>query len=112
MPGIISGVLSVLYCYLATEEIYGPSLYMVFPMAAPKEGSRKLAKIQGMFDKDHHDLVEPGEDRGMGTQALIQLSALAITLAVAVVGKFMLNVHNEMEINSCESNLISFQVES
>ena len=88
MPGIISGLLSVLYCYLATEEIYGPSLYMVFPMAAPKEGSRKLAKIQGMFDKDHHDLIEPGEDRGMGTQALIQLSALAITLAVAVVGNF------------------------
>ena len=71
-------------------------------MAAPKEGSRKLAKIQGMFDKDHHDLIEPGEDRGMGTQALVQLSALAITLAVAVVGNVTDTILSEMEINSCE----------
>lgn len=32
MPGIISGVLSIIFCYMATEEIYGPSLYIMFPL--------------------------------------------------------------------------------
>ena len=59
---------------------------MKFSIAAPKEGTRKLIKIQEMFDKDHHDLIGPGEDRTLGTQALMQLASLVITLSVSIVG--------------------------
>ena len=59
---------------------------MKFSIAAPKEGSRKLIKIQEMFDKDHHDLIGPGEDRNLGTQSLMQMASLIITLSVSIVG--------------------------
>ena len=80
MPGLISGVLSILFCYLASEEGYGPSFYLLFPLAAPKEGSDSLSDLQTKL-KD----IEPGANRTMETQALMQLSALAITMGVAVL---------------------------
>ena len=80
MPGLISGVLSILFCYLASEEGYGPSFYLLFPLAAPKEGSASLRDLQTKLTD-----IEAGANRTMETQALMQLSALAITMGVAVL---------------------------
>ena len=86
MPGLVSGLLSGLFCYLASEKNYGQSLYIIFPKAAPLEDSSELVKIQEQFGANHHDLVEGGESRTMETQALMQIAALAITLAIAIAG--------------------------
>ena len=47
MPGLISGLLSALVCFFATNEIYGPSLYIIFPNHAPED----LTDIQDNFDE-------------------------------------------------------------
>ena len=57
------------------------SLYLIFPRCAPEEGSDDLARIQGMLGT-----VEAGEGRTFGTQAVMQLVCLCITLAIAVIG--------------------------
>ena len=81
MPGLISGLLSIVACYFATESIYGPSLYMIFPHAAPKEGSSQLTALQNELP----DLIEAGDNRTMAYQALMQFAALAITICLSTV---------------------------
>jgi len=81
MPGLISGFLSIFFCYLASEETYGDSFFMIFPRAAPNEGNNNLRELQ----KNYRDMIEPGENRTMETQALMQLAALVITIVISVV---------------------------
>jgi len=81
MPGVISGIAAVVMAAIATEDVYGPSLYTFFPRCAPVEGSDELAELQGQLDS-----VEAGEGRTLGTQALYQLVALLVTLAMALIG--------------------------
>ena len=61
MPGILAGLLSVVMVLLASEETYGKELYEIFPRLAPHHG------------------------RTVSGQALIQLGALAGTLALAII---------------------------
>ncbi|KAJ8720380.1 hypothetical protein PYW07_012423 [Mythimna separata] len=65
MPGIYSGLISVLVSLLATEEVYGRELAVIFPATKHKELE-----------------VEP---RSMETQALYQLVALITTFVVAIL---------------------------
>jgi len=81
MPGLISGFLSIFFCYLASEETYGDSFFMIFPRAAPNEGNNNLRELQ----KNYPGMIEPGENRTMETQALMQLAALVITIVISVV---------------------------
>lgn len=81
MPGIISGLFSVLMCYLASEDTYGPSLYLIFPRSAPHEGSSTLRTLQEQLPNQ----IAAGENRSMGMQALMQLAALIITIVLALV---------------------------
>ena len=81
MPGLISGFLSIFFCYLASEETYGDSFFMIFPRAAPNEGNNNLRELQ----KNYPGMIEPGENRTMETQALMQLAALVITIVLSVV---------------------------
>ncbi|CAG9832015.1 unnamed protein product [Diabrotica balteata] len=60
MPGILSGLFSVLMAGIATEELYGADLYSVYPARDATTG------------------------RNAGEQAGYQLFGLAITIAVAV----------------------------
>uniref|UniRef100_A0A6P7EY78 Ammonium transporter Rh type B n=1 Tax=Diabrotica virgifera virgifera TaxID=50390 RepID=A0A6P7EY78_DIAVI len=60
MPGVLSGLLSVLMAGIATEELYGINLYSVYPA---RDGTTA---------------------RNAGEQAGYQLFGLAITVAVAV----------------------------
>ena len=50
MPGIISGLLSVLFSWLASVKIYGPSLYLIFPQAAPSEDDVAWTNVHKMLD--------------------------------------------------------------
>ena len=51
MPGIISGLLSVLFSWIASELIYGPSLYMIFSNAAPsKDDDGEWTRVHEMLD--------------------------------------------------------------
>ncbi len=81
MPGIISGLLSVLVCYLATADIYGPSLYILFPKCAPVEGSSELRELMEQLP----DKIEAGDGRTTSEQALMQLAALVITVVLSLV---------------------------
>ena len=81
MPGIISTLISVLMCVLASEEIYGPSLYLLFPRCAPEEGTDELEAAKAKLSS-----IEAGEGRSLGMQAVYQLIAMGVTLAIAIVG--------------------------
>jgi len=80
IPGVLSGVLSIIMCVVATEEQYGPSLYLIFPSCAPEEGTAELQEYQ-----DKIPSIEGGEGRSLGMQAAYQSMALGITLAIAIV---------------------------
>ncbi|KAG0724395.1 Ammonium transporter Rh type B-B [Chionoecetes opilio] len=81
MPGILAGIIGVIAAAVASESSYGPSLYEIFPSRAPVEGS---------VDLDRLHTVLPGLEAGAGysgaQQALHQLYALLITLAIAIIG--------------------------
>ncbi|XP_030833557.1 ammonium transporter Rh type B isoform X1 [Strongylocentrotus purpuratus] len=68
MPGILGGLAGVVACALASESVYGDSLPAVF-------GDR--------FEDSTG--ATPTEIRSAGTQALMQLAALVMTLAIAIV---------------------------
>ena len=55
-------------------------MYTIFPRCAPEEGSQDLTDLQAELAS-----VEAGEGRTLGTQALYQLVALLVTLAIALV---------------------------
>ena len=58
IPGILGGLLSVLMCAIANEDVYGPALYVVLPNMAPENGTEKLAMLQSKLS-----IIEPGVGR-------------------------------------------------
>ncbi|CAG4953371.1 unnamed protein product [Colias eurytheme] len=66
MPGIYSGILTVIFAAVATKETYGKELHDV-------------------FEAIHED----GTGRTASEQALNQFLALIVTLAVSFVGGFI-----------------------
>nr|AAK50057.2 Rh-like protein [Carcinus maenas] len=81
MPGVLAGIIGAVAAALASEATYGLSLYEIFPARAPIEGSPELQRLREML---------PGLEGGSGLtgsgQALYQLLALAVTLAIAIGG--------------------------
>ena len=80
MPGILGGLLSALMCSLANEVTYGPALYLIIGNMAPEEGTEKLARLQGNLSS-----IEAGLGWSAQYQALMQLTGLGITLAIAII---------------------------
>ena len=64
LPGLLAGLLSVVMVLMASEESYGTEMYSMFPWCDPAKGL--LA-------------------RTISYQALLQLAALAITIALAIL---------------------------
>ena len=58
IPGVLGGLLSVLICSMATENVYGPALYVVLPNMAPENGTDKLAMLQAQLPQ-----IEAGPGR-------------------------------------------------
>ncbi|XP_041373232.1 ammonium transporter Rh type A-like [Gigantopelta aegis] len=80
MPAIMAGIAGAGGAFLASTEQYGYSLYEQFPARVPTVNSTGLAEIMS------HVNVEPGLGRSAMGQAGYQLVALAVTLAIAIVG--------------------------
>jgi len=56
-------------------------LYIQYPARAPLINSSELSEI-----KQELLTVEPGDNRTAGMQAIYQISALGVTLLIAIVG--------------------------
>ncbi|XP_063959335.1 ammonium transporter Rh type A-like [Lytechinus pictus] len=72
MPGILGGLGGIVACALASEAVYGDSLPDVFGDRFEDPPADSTAKA-------------PIEVRDAGQQALMQLAALVMTLAIAIV---------------------------
>ncbi|CAH1390428.1 unnamed protein product [Nezara viridula] len=79
LPGVFAGITSAIVAAIATQEVYGPRLFLIYKARAPEAFTSELKEIQ-------HQLIQvlPGEDRSALGQAVYQLLGLAVTLVVAV----------------------------
>ncbi|CAL4060028.1 unnamed protein product, partial [Meganyctiphanes norvegica] len=80
MPGLLTGLLSVLLAGIASEEGYGYSLYSIFPLRAPHNGTEHLEEIQAVMN------VQASEGRSALQQAGAQAAALLMCIVVPTVG--------------------------
>ena len=92
IPGILGGLLSALMCSLANETTYGPALYLIMGNMAPEEGTEELALLQTKLSQ-----IEGGLGWTAEYQALMQLTALGISLAIAVVAGFFTGLFINIE---------------
>lgn len=81
LTGLISSVAGIAAILLASEDVYGPSLYETFPYRAPVEGDPKLLQLQALVPG-----LMPGLGRSAYQQALYQVAAAVATVAVAALG--------------------------
>ncbi|TRY90014.1 hypothetical protein DNTS_034378 [Danionella cerebrum] len=81
LTGLISTFAGICAILVASEEIYGPSLYQTFAYRAPPEGDPHLAELQKLIPD-----LQAGLGRSAKEQALFQLAALAGTIALSAVG--------------------------
>ncbi|CAG4938575.1 unnamed protein product, partial [Parnassius apollo] len=75
MPGILSGLLSILFAALATTRGYGKEL-------------------EGIFE----EMKQDGTGRSSGNQALYQFLALAVTLGISIVGGIITGILAKMPV--------------
>ena len=84
--------------FLSREETYGAELYKIFPLCAPGEVGFEFSleeqlteplKMQGshILKKliEENPAIVAGDGRTLGTQALMQLVGLGVTLLAAVI---------------------------
>ncbi|CAL9702629.1 unnamed protein product [Knipowitschia caucasica] len=81
LTGLISCVAGICAILWASEEVYGPSLYEIFPNRAPVEGDPTLLKLQQLVPG-----LAPGLGRTARTQALFQAAAVGLTIGVSAIG--------------------------
>uniref|UniRef100_A0A1I8FRZ7 Ammonium_transp domain-containing protein n=1 Tax=Macrostomum lignano TaxID=282301 RepID=A0A1I8FRZ7_9PLAT len=67
MPGLLAGLLGIIYSASASLDDYGNGLYQIFPARAPVSGQRQRLRIR---------LKEGGAGRSAGSQAAFQAAAL------------------------------------
>lgn len=81
LTGLISCTAGICAILMASEEVYGPSLYETFTHMAPVEGDPKLLELQKLI---------PGLQSGLGRtakeQALFQVAAVFSTIGVSALG--------------------------
>lgn len=81
LTGLISCTAGICAILLASEEVYGPSLYEIFTHRAPVEGDPKLQELQRLIPG-----LQPGLGRTAKEQALIQVAAVFSTIGVSALG--------------------------
>lgn len=67
IPGVLGGLFSVAMTAIATEDVYGPALYLVLPNMAPENGT-SLAELQAKL---------PSIEAGVGRTAWDQVTTKA-----------------------------------
>ncbi|KAL7633524.1 UNVERIFIED_CONTAM: hypothetical protein RMT77_016057 [Armadillidium vulgare] len=82
LNGIIGGLLSSLLSILASSDIgyYGYSLFKIYPVRTPTEGSNELLEVQSYLP------IPAGEGRTAFEQGGFQLAGLVVVLLSASVG--------------------------
>jgi len=75
MPGVLGGLAGIIASAVATEDLYGVSLGLVFPARAPSNTS--IASLLG---------VPPGMDRDASSQAAFQTYQLLLSLGLGLFG--------------------------
>ncbi|XP_066558745.1 rh50-like protein [Amia ocellicauda] len=81
LTGLISCLAGIVAILMASEEVYGPSLYETFPYRAPVESDPHLPELQILIPG-----IKAGEGRSSQEQALYQVAAIAATIGASVVG--------------------------
>ena len=74
---------------MSNTKYFCSSLYLLFPRSAPLADSEHLKEIQKLLP----DMIEAGEARSMGSQALMQFVAIAVTLGIAIVSGVITGDH-------------------
>ncbi|XP_029973897.1 rh50-like protein isoform X2 [Salarias fasciatus] len=81
LTGLISCAAGICAILMATEEVYGPSLYEIFTHRAPVEGDPKLQELQRLIPG-----IQPGLGRTAREQALFQVAAVFSTIGLSALG--------------------------
>ncbi|XP_076023361.1 rh50-like protein [Genypterus blacodes] len=81
LTGLISCTAGIVAILLASEEVYGPSMYEIFTHRAPVAGDPKLIELQKLIPG-----IKPGLGRTAQEQALFQVAAVLSTIAVSGMG--------------------------
>lgn len=81
LTGLISCAAGICAILLASEEVYGPSLYEIFSHRAPVEGDPKLQQLQMLIPG-----LQPGLGRSAKEQALFQVAAVFSTIGASALG--------------------------
>ncbi|CAL8235587.1 unnamed protein product [Boreogadus saida] len=81
LTGLISSTAGICAILVASEEVYGPSMYETFAHMAPVEGDPKLLELQEQIPG-----LQPGLGRTASEQAIYQVAALLSTIVVSAIG--------------------------
>lgn len=81
LTGLISCAAGIVGILMASEEVYGPSMYEIFTYRAPMAGDPKLIELQKSIPG-----FQPGLGRTAQKQALFQVAAVFSTIGVSALG--------------------------
>ncbi|KAF7653692.1 hypothetical protein LDENG_00079640 [Lucifuga dentata] len=81
LTGLISCAAGIGTILMASEEVYGPSMYEIFTHRAPVAGDPKLLELQELIPG-----LRPGLGRTAQEQALFQIAAVFSTIGVSALG--------------------------
>ena len=83
MPGLLSAIASAIVAATATRENYnGNRLYVFYPSRIPMPNSTEYSN----FSLESTEFAEGGLGRTAAVQGGYQMAALAVTLAMAIIG--------------------------
>lgn len=81
LTGLISCAAGICAILMASEEVYGPSLYKIFTHRAPVAEDPKLLKLKMLIPG-----LQPGLGRTAQEQAIYQAAAVGLTIGVSAIG--------------------------
>lgn len=81
LTGLISCAAGICAILMASEEVYGPSLYEIFTHRAPVAEDPKLLELQTLIPG-----LQPGLGRTAQEQAIFQVAAVGLTIGVSALG--------------------------
>ncbi|GAB6024249.1 hypothetical protein CHUAL_008945 [Chamberlinius hualienensis] len=81
LTGIFGGLVGAVMACRASEDLYGPSLYQIYPAMAPKTNQTALLRLQQLLP-----VIEMGDERSPLAQAAYQLMAIITTFFLSLFG--------------------------
>ncbi|XP_033181198.1 rh50-like protein [Mastacembelus armatus] len=106
LTGLISCTAGICAILMASEEVYGPSLYEIFSNRAPVEGDPKLQELQMLIPG-----LQPGLGRTAEEQALFQVAAVFSTIGVSALGGILTGIILKLPLLASPSDDFCFDDE-